>query len=578
MKKLAPLFLGLVALLGLGWVVQSQVVPSPGPPTAIACAFNTSPVTIPSGSAGWVQCDDQGQVKTTGSFSASVSGFTAASTGTPITATTGGVTGSLPAGAVVVATNVGTTNAAYCQLGGAVSLSSQYIAPNGGWFAFTVGGSTQLTCRTSASTTVVNLTGGAGLPTGTGGGSGGGGGGGGAITAPLGTQAIADSVAVQPATSSTWAATQSGTWTVQPGNTANTTPWLVTGSGTAGSAATGVLTVQGIASMTPLLANPGTAANWGVGVTGAAIPANAQLNGIAVGGNLRGPTGLGLGSHFAQTVAIVDASGNQITSFGGSGGTASNFGSAFPSAGTAIGGTDGTNMVGIRVGAIANLAAATNFMNVAPGCRYDATPPVLTDTRFNQLQCDVSGSLNVNVTGAVGISQGSLTSGQTGSLVFAAASSVNPTATGGNSYPLSMTPSGGLRVQNVWAGGFLDQNDPCMSGTPTSAPISITSATTTRLVTQTASQRVYICHITLQTAIANNIGIIEGTGGTCGTSTAGVVGGTTAANGLNFAANQGISVGNGRNYVWATAGTNVEFCLITSSAGPLTGHIKYVKQ
>lgn len=34
--------------------------------------------------------------------------------------------------------------------------------------------------------------------------------------------------------------------------------------GTAGSASSNVLTVQGIASMTPILANPGTAANWGV--------------------------------------------------------------------------------------------------------------------------------------------------------------------------------------------------------------------------------------------------------------------------------------------------------------------------
>lgn len=51
-------------------------------------------------------------------------------------------------------------------------------------------------------------------------------------------------------------------------------PWTVTGSGTAGSAASGVLSVQGIASMTPLLANPGTAANWGVGATGSAVPAN----------------------------------------------------------------------------------------------------------------------------------------------------------------------------------------------------------------------------------------------------------------------------------------------------------------
>jgi hypothetical protein len=36
----------------------------------------------------------------------------------------------------------------------------------------------------------------------------------------------ANAMHVQPGTGSTWAATQSGTWTVQPGNTANTTPWL----------------------------------------------------------------------------------------------------------------------------------------------------------------------------------------------------------------------------------------------------------------------------------------------------------------------------------------------------------------
>jgi hypothetical protein len=42
----------------------------------------------------------------------------------------------------------------------------------------------------------------------------------------------------------------------------------VTGSGTAGSAASGVVSVQGIASMTPLLVNPGTAANWGVQTQG----------------------------------------------------------------------------------------------------------------------------------------------------------------------------------------------------------------------------------------------------------------------------------------------------------------------
>lgn len=117
-----------------------------------------------------------GQLCVTGTFSASIAGFAPATTGTPISVTTGGVTGTLPAGAVVIATNVGTTNAAYCKLGASATTSDQYISPNGGWFAFTVGVSTQLTCITSTSTTTVNMVGGAGLATGTGGGGGGSGG------------------------------------------------------------------------------------------------------------------------------------------------------------------------------------------------------------------------------------------------------------------------------------------------------------------------------------------------------------------------------------------------------------------
>lgn len=115
--------------------------------------------------------------------------------------------------------------------------------------------------------------------------------------------------------------------------------------GTAGSPTAQVLSVQGVGSMTPFLVNPGTAANFGIGATGSAVPANAAYNSINIGGTLRGQTGVAVGSHFAGTVAVVDGSGNQITSFGGSGGTASNYGSAFPSAGTAVGFSDGTNMV-----------------------------------------------------------------------------------------------------------------------------------------------------------------------------------------------------------------------------------------
>ena len=119
-------------------------------------------------------------------------------------------------------------------------------------------------------------------------------------------------------------ATQSGTWTVQPGNTANTTPWLATinqggnsatvsaggalkvdasgatqpvsgtvtanqggapwtvkGVGTAGTADSGVLTVQGIASMTKLLVTPD--ANSAVNV--AQFGGNNVVTGTGTGGN-----------------------------------------------------------------------------------------------------------------------------------------------------------------------------------------------------------------------------------------------------------------------------------------------------
>jgi hypothetical protein len=134
----------------------------------------------PSGSNAtnnqYTPCNSSNPLVVSASVSASISGFPGASptTGAPISVTTAGVTGTLPAGSVVVASNVGSTNIAYCKLGASATVNDQPISPNGGWFAFTTGGATQLTCITSTSTTTVNMVGGAGLPTGAGGGSSGG--------------------------------------------------------------------------------------------------------------------------------------------------------------------------------------------------------------------------------------------------------------------------------------------------------------------------------------------------------------------------------------------------------------------
>lgn len=136
----------------------------------------------------------------------------------------------------------------------------------------------------------------------------------------------------------------------------------------------------------------------------------------------------------------------------------------------------------------------------------------------------------------------------------------------------------------IYAGGTDGTNllgffvDPCAGLAKTYTPVSMSTATTTRFAAPAASKKTYICSIVLVAAGADNVNIIEGTGGTCGTATAGVAGGTTAATGFNLAANGGLTLGNGASSVMATAGSNVDMCLITSAATQLSGHIAWVQR
>lgn len=362
--------LALGALLAFSAAAQAQTG------TAVVVSnCGTPPTTYTAGQTRPVTQNTSGEACADVAVSASISGFQPASVGTPIAVTTGGDTGTLPAGAVVVATNVG-ANGAYCALGAASTTAQQYIAPAGGWFAFTVGGATQLTCITSASTTTINMVGGAGLPTGVSGVGGGSSGGTSAVDAaaftagassytPVGgiyqttatsnaltngqagvgqltanralhtnlrtAAGVETGVAAAPlqvslantgsnatavlttGTGGTFPATQSGTWTVQPGNTANTTPWLVTGSGTAGSAATGVLSVQGIASMTPVQVSQATASNLNAQVVGAAA-SGASVSGNPLLTGARAATATPTAVTNGQAVAaMADASGRLVT-------------------------------------------------------------------------------------------------------------------------------------------------------------------------------------------------------------------------------------------------------------------------
>lgn len=135
-----------VGLFLVGSLAYTQVVPQPGPPTPMACAYNSSPATLQSGQAGWVQCDNAGQVKTTGSGGgggavtvadgadvtqgAVADAAYASGSGTVVAILKGiyaSVTGAIPAGTAIIGkvgidqTTDGTTNAVHLVAGTAIA-------------------------------------------------------------------------------------------------------------------------------------------------------------------------------------------------------------------------------------------------------------------------------------------------------------------------------------------------------------------------------------------------------------------------------------------------------------------------
>lgn len=115
---------------------------------------------------------------------------------------------------------------------------------------------------------------------------------GGALTVIQSTAGVnASTMTVVPGPSAVFPSSQSGTWTVQPGNTANTTPWLVTGGTTA---------IQGTTPMGSAVA--GNPLQAGVVVSSGALPTQ-QNNGTIV------PV---MGTKFGQLITQAGVPTDQI--------------------------------------------------------------------------------------------------------------------------------------------------------------------------------------------------------------------------------------------------------------------------
>jgi len=118
--------------------------------------------------------------------------------------------------------------------------------------------------------------------------------------------------------------------------------------------------------------------------------------------------------------------------------------------------------------------------------------------------------------------------------------------------------------------------DPCQTKARLSVNISLTA--NTQLIAGTSGKQTYVCSMDIVVAAATNVALVEGTGTACGTSTAGMAGGSTAATGWNFAANGGLVKGTGGNWVFKTATTANNVCILVSAANQVSGSIQYVQQ
>lgn len=119
--------------------------------------------------------------------------------------------------------------------------------------------------------------------------------------------------------------------------------------------------------------------------------------------------------------------------------------------------------------------------------------------------------------------------------------------------------------------------DPAIVAAPSTNPSTL--CTSVKAVNQTAStdlvtstNKLHICSIVLVSATAQNLSLTEGTGTTCATGAAALIGGTTAS--VAVAANGGFSAVSDRAWL-VTQTTADHLCLLQSGTGNVSGVITY---
>ena len=293
--------------------------------------------------------------------------------------------------------------------------------------------------------------------------------------------------------------------------------------GTAGSASSDVISVQGIASMTPV-----------------------QTDVTKVGGSSVSTAATGV-----QKVGVVGNGGATVDSTVGAG------------------------------------TAPTN--QVVTGCLYNSTEPSPSNGQALAVQCDSKGRERQVIMDAAGNTRGANVNSSNQLSVSVDNSNVSTNIAQMNGVTVTMgNGASGTGVQRVtlandgtgvlkqWDGTNTANVDACASVAHTKVAINQTAST--KLISQTSAKTNYICNIVLVVQAAEIVNIVEGTGSTCGTSTAAIMGSTTASQGMSFAANGGFTMVGGNAAVITGSGTNLDLCLTQNGSNRVSGYLDYVQR
>lgn len=236
---------------------------------------------------------------------------------------------------------------------------------------------------------------------------------------------------------------------------------------------------------------------------------------------------------------------------------------------TFYGSSDDTNYSVLSLTIVANgLSASTS----TGGATYVGTVSGLTRVRI-LFTSYVSGTATViaRASNPAGVGSGSLGSGtnnigKTNTQDTDDGSISGPQTTELNIVlPYGYNPTSGTWLRTV--------SNPCAQAVNTSLPISIAASAT---IITAPSNKVHICSLVFNVADAENVSIVEGTGTLCATNILAVLGGATAATGMNLLAGSGVSLGNGSAVVAkATVNAN-NLCILMSGTGRLAGVMTYV--